>query len=116
MPYSFDEQRFALPHRAAAVFVLRSRRAKHGANSRFAALIGQQGPNQCLTINPVGLCAPPPARRRNGCRVDDIALNAFALENPVYPETIQASLLDRYDPEVPSGASFGLTLKIPKSR
>jgi hypothetical protein len=36
----------------------------------------------------------PPARRRNRCRVDDIALEAFALENPVYPETIQASLLD----------------------
>src|ERR1700733_13737645 len=116
MPYPLVEQRFALPHRAAAVFVLRIGHPKHGANSRLAALIGQQGPNQCLAINPVGLCAPPPARRRNGCRVDDIALNAFALENPVYPETIQASLVNRYNPEALSGASFCLTLKIPKTR
>jgi hypothetical protein len=32
------------------------------------------------------------------------------LENPVYPETSQASLLDRYDPEALPGASLGFTL------
>jgi hypothetical protein len=92
MPYSLVKQRFALPHRAPAVFLFWGRHTKYGTNSRLAALIGQQGSNQCLAINPIGLCAPPPARRRNGCRVDDIVLEAFALENPVYPETIKAGL------------------------
>jgi hypothetical protein len=38
-----------------------------------------------------------------------MALDPFLLEDTVYPETIQACLLDRNDPEVLSGSRLRLS-------
>ena len=74
--------------------------------------LGQQSPHQRLAVNPVGLRAPPPSRRCNRCRVDDVALDLFALEDSVYPETIKSRLLDRYDRKALTGLGLRLSLQV----
>lgn len=43
-----------------------------------------------------------------------MAFDAFTLKNPVYPEAIQARLLDRNDPEALPGTGLSLTPQICK--
>lgn len=45
-----------------------------------------------------------------------MAFDAFTLKNPVYPEAIQARLLDRNDPEALPGTGLSLTPQICKPR
>ena len=89
-----DDQHLALPADAPAVFVLGSRRLDHGADPRLAPLVRQQRANQRLAIDPVGLRPPAPARCRDRGRIDDMAFDAFRLQRPVDPETVEPSLLD----------------------
>jgi hypothetical protein len=57
-------------------------------------MIGHQGPDQGLAIDPVCLCTAPPSRCHDRGRINDMALKALSLQNPIKPEAIQAGLLD----------------------
>jgi hypothetical protein len=94
VPDPLVRQRLPLPHQPATVFLLRRWHSQHRANPRLAAVVGQQRSNQCFPVNPVSLGPPTATRCGNGCRVDDITLDAFAFEDPMYPESIQTSFLD----------------------
>ena len=59
--------------------------------------MGQQGAKQRLAVDPVGLGSPPPARRRNRGRIDDVALDSFPLQQAMQPEALQPRLLNRDD-------------------
>ena len=76
------DQHFALAAEAATIFFLGRRRFNHRAHSRFAALIRQQRAKQGLAVDPVGLGPPPPARRRDRGRIDDVAFDSFILAAP----------------------------------
>jgi hypothetical protein len=64
------------------------------ADPRLAPLVREQRANQRFAIDPVGLRPPAPARCRDRGRIDDMALDAFRLQHPVDPETVEPSLLD----------------------
>src|SRR4051795_53077 len=78
----------------APVLLLGRGRLHHRADPWLAALVGQQSSHQRLAVNPVGLGPSPPARGRDRRRVDDIALNALALQHTVEPKTVEPCLLN----------------------
>src|ERR1700733_3160706 len=82
---------------------------------RLPALMRQQSPHQCFTVDPVGLRAPGSTRGHNRGRVDDMALNAFLFQHPVNPEPIQSRLLDHHDRKVLSHSPPGLLPELEKS-
>ena len=71
-------------------------------------------PRQCahqgLTIDPVGLHPPTPARGQDRGGVDHMALAPFGLQHPADPEAIQTGLLDDDNREVPAGPPAALRL------
>src|SRR5271166_622080 len=91
------DQRLALAADTAAVLLPGRRRLYHRADARFAALVRQQRANQCLAVDPVGLCPPASARRRDRSRIDDVAFDPFLFQDPIDPESVEASFLDDDD-------------------
>ena len=57
-----------------------------------------------VAVDGVGLGAPLPPRHGDRRRIDDAALDALGLEQPVQPEAVPAGLLDDHDR--PSGGSL----------
>jgi len=53
--------------------------------------MGQQGAKERLAVDPVGLGSPPPARRRNRGRIDDVALDSFLLQRAMNPKAVQSA-------------------------
>ncbi|KLK89892.1 hypothetical protein AA309_28815 [Microvirga vignae] len=61
MPDPFADERLQLTTEAPLILFVRCWHTDHGAHPRLAALVGQQGTDQSLAVNPVGLGAPMPA-------------------------------------------------------
>src|SRR4051794_40321332 len=61
MPDPFANERLQLTAEAPLILFVRGWDTNHGADARLAALVGQQGAHQCLSVNPIGLGASPPA-------------------------------------------------------
>src|SRR3954462_11757620 len=87
-------QRLTLTADAAPILLLPGGRLDHRTPPRLAALVGQQSPHQRLAVNPVGLGPSPPARQRDRSRVDEMDLNALALQETVKPKTVEPGLLN----------------------
>lgn len=83
-----------------------------GGAGTTLTLVGQKRTHQRLAVDSVGLCLAPAARRQNGGRVDDMALDAFAVENTMNPEPVEAGLLDGDDWEDPVKTVSRLLLKL----
>lgn len=73
------DQRPALTANLSTVLLLGRGCLCHGADPRLAALLGQQGSDQSLAVDPVRLGAPTTTRGGDGSRVHDMALNAGVL-------------------------------------
>src|SRR5215217_802394 len=103
-------QGLALAAEAAPVLLLGRGRLDHRADPRLAALVGQQSSHQRLAVNPVGLGPSPTARGRDRRRVDDMALNALALQHTVEPKAVEPCLLndDQWKQVTCPGARFRL--------
>ena len=67
----------------SAIFLLRWRDTHRGADPRLAKVVGQERPDQGLAVDPIGLRSPSTPRRRDRNGVDDMALDAFALERAI---------------------------------
>src|SRR3954467_12248425 len=77
--------RLALANDPAPILLLGARSLGHRTNPGLAPLVGQQGPHQSLTVDLVGLRPPTPTGRRDRGGIDDMALDPFALQDPVDP-------------------------------
>src|SRR5579872_2548321 len=88
------DQDLAFATNTAAILLFDARDPDHRTDPRLAALVGEQGAHQRFPVDLVGLCAPAPPRRRNRGRIDDIALDALALQHAVDPKAVETSLLD----------------------
>ena len=86
---SLDDQHLALTANAASIFLFDAGWPDHRTHAWLAALVGKQRTNQRFAIGLVGLCPAASARSRNRRRVDDIALDPFALQHAVVPEPVQ---------------------------
>src|SRR5215471_19725275 len=115
VPHPLAHQRPALAADTPPVLLLRRRRPGHRTHPRLATLVSHQGAHQGLTIDPVGLRPPTPARGQDRGGVDDVALDPFRLQHPVDPKAVQTRLLDDNNREVPAGPrrSFALELGEP---
>ena len=82
---------------------------EHRTHSGFTALVGKQRPHQRLAVDPVGL-RPAAARGCDGGRIDNVALDSFALEDPMDPEPIETGFLDRHDPKAATSTGLRSTL------
>ena len=110
------DQHPALARDAPAILVPGARRPHHGADPRLAPLEGQQGPDQRLAVEPVGLRPATPARRGDRGGIDDVALDALVLQRTVDPEAVKPGFLDHDDPEDASGARLRLVPELCKAR
>jgi len=89
------DQRFTLPANAAAVLFFRRRDPDHRANTGFSPLVGQEGANQRLTIDAIGLHTAVPARHRDRGGIHNVTLDpVFPAKHPIDPEPVQTRLLD----------------------
>src|SRR3712207_3104825 len=77
MPNPFADERLQFTAEAPLVLFVWCRHANHGADARLAALVGQQGADQSLSINSVCLSAAMPAGDGNRGGIDDVALDLF---------------------------------------
>src|SRR4051795_10005259 len=113
VPAPFGCQGLALATDPAPILLVWRRGLDHRTNPGLAPLVGQQGPPQSLTADPVGLRPPPPTGRRDGGGIDDMALDPFALQDAVDPEPVQPRFLDDDDgKDLPRpGAGFLLELR-----
>jgi len=82
---------------APAILFVGTGRSDHRTDARFTSFVREKGANQGFAVDLVSLRAPASTRRRDRCRIDDIALYAFALQDPMDPEAIKPGLL--YDDE-----------------
>jgi hypothetical protein len=112
----FDDQHLALAAKPAAVFVFWRRRPDHGADARFATFVSQQRANQGLAVDLVGLRTPSTTRRRNRGWIDDVAFDAFALQNAVNPKPIKSRLLNHDSGERLTGPRQRLLFEFCKAR
>jgi hypothetical protein len=83
--HPLPHQRLALAADAPAVLLLWRRRPGHATHPRLATLEGHQGAHQGLTIDPIGLRPPTPARGQDRGGVDHVALDPFRLQHPALP-------------------------------
>src|SRR3954453_6096501 len=81
----FGCQGLALATDPAPILLLGRRSLDHRTNPGLAPLVGQQGPHQSLTVDLVGLRPPTPTGRRDRGGIDHMALDPFALQDPVGP-------------------------------
>src|SRR5215217_5022784 len=89
VPDPFGCQGLALTTDPATILLLWARSLDHRTNPGLAPLVGQQGPHQSLTVDPVGLRPPTPTGRRDRGGIDDMALDPFLVQDPVDPEPVQ---------------------------
>jgi len=84
------------PLTADAALILFSGRwgLDHRTDPRLATLVGEKRTDQGFAIDLVGLRPPPPARGRDRRRIDDVALDPFALQDTVDPKAVQPGFLD----------------------
>src|SRR4051812_12825461 len=101
------------PYDPAAILLVRGRSLDHRTHPGLAPLVGQQGANQSLAVDPIGLRPPTPPGGGDGSGIDDIALDPFALQDAVDPEPVQPRFLDDDDgKDLPRpGAGFLLELR-----
>src|SRR4051794_32443606 len=85
VPDPFGCQGLALATDPAPILLLGRRSLDHRTNPGLAPLGAQQGPHQSLTVDLVGLRPPTPTGRRDRGGIDDMALDPFALQDPVDP-------------------------------
>jgi hypothetical protein len=90
----FGDQRPALTANLPAILLLGRGRHYHGADPWLAALVGQQGSDQSLAVDPIRLGPPPTARGGYGSWIHDVALDAGILKHAINPKPVQASLMD----------------------
>src|SRR3954464_3776511 len=90
-------QGLALPTDPAPILLLGARSLDHRTNPGLAPLVGQQGANQSLAVDPIGLRPPTPTGGGDGSGIDDMALDPFALQDAVDPEPVQPRFLDDDD-------------------
>src|SRR3954464_15031490 len=94
----------SVPTDPAAGLLVWARSLDHRTNPGLAPLVGQQCANQSLAVDPIGLRPPTPTGRGDGGGIDDMALDPFALQDPVDPEPVQPCFLDDDDGRrAPSG-------------
>src|SRR5450631_3884806 len=110
------DQYFALAAEAAAIFFLRRRRFYHRTYPRFPALERKYRAKQRLAVDPVGLGAPTPPRRRNRGGNDDVAFDSFALQHAMNPEAIETGFLNNHYRKGFSGPRQRLLLQFRKTR
>src|SRR3954470_6310160 len=112
----FGRQGLALTTDPAPILLVWSRGLDHRTNPGLAPLVGQQGPHQSLTVDPVGLRPPPPTGRRDGGGIDDMALDPFALQDAVDPEPVQPRFLDDDDRKDVPRPDTGFLLELGQAR
>jgi hypothetical protein len=95
------DQHLALAAEAAAVLFFGGWRLHHRAHPSFAPLIRQQHANQCFAVDPVSFCPPVPTGCSNRSRIDDMTFDPFILQHAIYPESVEASLLNDDERENP---------------
>jgi hypothetical protein len=113
---ALGEQRLPFSAEASTIFLLRRRRPDHRTHPRLTALEGQKCPHERFAVDPIRLRLAPTARRQDRSRVDDMALNPFAPQDPMDPEPVQAGLLNRDDREGSVQTSDRLLLKLSELR
>jgi hypothetical protein len=102
------DQHLALARDAPAILVLGARCPHHGADPRLAPLEGEQGPDQRLTVETVGLRPASAPRRRDRGGIDDVAFDALAHQGAVDPEPVEPGFLDHDDREMASRSRLRL--------
>src|SRR3954469_1750633 len=108
----FGGQDLAFTTDPAPILLVWGRSLDHRTHPGLAPLVGQQGANQSLTVDPVRLRPPTPPGCRDRGGIDDMALDPFLLQDAVDPEPVQPRFLDDNDgKDVPRpGACFLLEL------
>ena len=92
---SFNKTRRSRDSRRSFVlFYARGRRPHHCADSWLTAFVGEQGANQCVAIEFVGLRTPPPTRRGNRRWIDDVAFDTVLCQHSMDPEPLEPGLLN----------------------
>ena len=94
MPDPLSNQNFAFPANPTPIFVTRIWRSDHRTYAWLAALEREQCARQSLSIDLVGLSTPTSTGSRDRSCVDDVTLDAVSLQHAVYPEAVEARLLD----------------------
>jgi hypothetical protein len=108
-------QHLAFTAKTPMVFLLGCGSPYHRTDARFAALVCEKCPNQRLAIDPIGLRAPIPTRRRDRGRIDDMAFDPFLLKHAMDPEAVEACLLDDDERKALPGAHSRLLLELRKT-
>src|SRR3954470_15069385 len=85
VPDPFGCQGLALATDPAPILLLGRRSLDHRTNPGLAPLVGQQAPPQSLPVDLAVLPPPTPTGRRDRGGIDDMALDPFALQDPVDP-------------------------------
>ena len=93
------------------IFVLNRWHPNYRTDTRFTPLVSKQGPNQRLSVAPVGLRPAGPTRRRNRSGIDNVAFNPFSLQRPMDPEPVQSGFLNDDDWNTLSDPSLCLVLQ-----
>src|SRR5437764_14697947 len=109
-------QCLSLAREPAAILLFWRRHPDHCADTRLAALVRQQGSNQCLSVDPVGFRSSASTRCRDRGGIDNVTLDTFALQHSMNPEPVQSRFLDNDDRNKPSRPPFGLLPKLRKTR
>ena len=116
MPDALRDQHLAFARDTPAILVLGARLSYHGADPRLAALEGEQGPDERLAIEPVGLRPAPTPRCGDRGGIDDVALDPLLLQCAVNPEPVEPGFLDHDDRETASCARLRLLPELRKAR
>jgi hypothetical protein len=83
---ALDDQHLALAADATPIFLLDAGWPDHRADAWFASLVGEQSTDQRFAIDLVRLRTSASAGGRDRRRVNDMALDTFALQDTVDPK------------------------------
>src|SRR5512147_1721819 len=82
---------------------------------RLAALEGEQGPDERLAVETVGLRPATATRSRNRGRIDYVAFDTLTHQRTVDPEPVETGFLDHDDREMAARARLRLLPELRKA-